>query len=545
MGVLRWIGGGLTALGGLIFPAFARARDVRRMGPVLRAVLHVLVLAAVLAGLWFLNRWLDLGKLLVTPHPALRDLWLPLLFSLVYALSWLAWWLMAQLGSEQESPVFADIDRAWDEAVRSLDQARIDLTEAPLFLVLGRPRGGEEALFQGAQVAFQVGGAPRRADAPVRVFASRDAVYVVCPGVSLLSRQADLMAREVGAPETVEVPVVAPVGEEFATMTVRGGSAPALAMEQIIARARESGRGLADLGEEEKRALSVLTAGGAARDDQGEPARPNVSVLRDRAESDLLTARLRHLGQLIARDRKPLCPLNGVLMLVPLAATRGDEEASQLGLICKRDLTTLREATRLRCPVFAMVCDLETLPGFRELVGRLPEGQRDRRMGQRFPLVPDLEPSKIGAMIESGVLWIGRILFPNLVDRLWAVESPGQLTTAEAVGGNVRLYQMLHQVRGRMLRLSRVLIRACTGEAGAPEMLGGCYLAGTGADAAREQAFIPGVFRRLTECQDFVAWTPEALREDAGFRAWTRIGYIALTVVGVACAGFAVFLLRR
>ena len=57
------------------------------------------------------------------------------------------------------------------------------------------------------------------------------------------------------------------------------------------------------------------------------------------------------------------------------------------------------------------------MPGFRALTERLPESQRDRRMGQRFPLVPDLEPSSIAGMIESGVQQIGNRLIPNLVSR--------------------------------------------------------------------------------------------------------------------------------
>ena len=523
------------------------------MNPVVRWVLHLAVLSLVLIGLWLLNRWLDLGRLLVPPHPSLRDLWLPSLFLLVYVLSWLGWWLWAQLGPEQESPVFPDIDRAWDEAVRALDQANIDLTEAPLFLVLGRPRGTDEALFQGAQLRLQVSGLPRRADSPLHVYASREGIYVACPGAALLGKQSALMAAEPEDGDQGEdlATVVASEGgadaasNEFATLTVSSGSGSAKAMEQIIARAREQGRNLADLGEEEKRALSVLLADRDQSEGAAEPSRSHASVLKNRAEADLQTARLLHLCRLITRDRRPFCPINGILLLIPLAATRGDEEASQVGLICQRDLATVREATQVCCPVVALVCELETLPGFRELIARLPEGQRDRRMGQRFPLVPDLAPGKIGPMIESGVVWIGGVLVPKLVDRLWTVETPGQSTTADAVRGNVRLYELLRQIRGRMLRLSRVLIRACASDGDRVEMLGGCYLAGTGTDPASEQAFIPGVFRRLSEYQDFVAWTPGAVKEDATYLAWTRYGYIALAVLTLACLALAGVVLKR
>ena len=67
-------------------------------------------------------------------------------------------------------------------------------------------------------------------------------------------------------------------------------------------------------------------------------------------------------------------------------------------------------------------------------------------------------------------------------------------------------------------------------------MLGGCYLAGTGRDPGREQGFIAGVFRQLIENQNYVAWTPEALDEEADYRRWTYYGYLGLAVIVVLLA---------
>src|SRR5262249_25877531 len=62
--------------------------------------------------------------------------------------------------------------------------------------------------------------------------------------------------------------------------------------------------------------------------------RPLPPLIHDVAEVARLTARLRSLCRLVVRDRRPLCPINGVLVLVPYAATAADDDASQAAAIC-------------------------------------------------------------------------------------------------------------------------------------------------------------------------------------------------------------------
>ena len=96
------------------------------------------------------------------------------------------------------------------------------------------------------------------------------------------------------------------------------------------------------------------------------------------AEMERLTGRLQHLCRLIARDRRPYCPLNGVLVLIPFAATDSDQQATTTSTLCRSDLATARAALRVYCPVLALLCDLENAPGFREFVKRFPAEQRQR-----------------------------------------------------------------------------------------------------------------------------------------------------------------------
>ncbi len=67
-------------------------------------------------------------------------------------------------------------------------------------------------------------------------------------------------------------------------------------------------------------------------------------------------------------------------------------------------------------------------------------------------------------------------------------------------------------------------------------MLGGCYLAGTGPDGDRDQAFLAGVVRLALEQQNGVRWTGDALADDAAYQWYTRVGYALLAVFVVVVA---------
>src|SRR4051795_553440 len=112
--LFKWIWGGLKGLAKLIFPVFARARDLRHPGPRLRWALRLLALATILVLLGFINYWADLARVLRAPLPILRMVGLPLLFLLIYLMSWLSWWLWELLTVERGVSEFPDIDEAWE-----------------------------------------------------------------------------------------------------------------------------------------------------------------------------------------------------------------------------------------------------------------------------------------------------------------------------------------------------------------------------------------------------------------------------------------------
>src|SRR5688572_26792438 len=136
---------------GLILPVFSKAGDFRRWNPWVWRVLHALSVLAVLVLLWWLNQRFEVGYWLRLVPEAYRQFYLPAAGFLLYALLLLVYWFWRLMGEDEGAAEFPDVAAAWAEAVRKLDAAGIGLADAPLFLVLGRPAAGEDALFQAGQ----------------------------------------------------------------------------------------------------------------------------------------------------------------------------------------------------------------------------------------------------------------------------------------------------------------------------------------------------------------------------------------------------------
>jgi hypothetical protein len=546
MGLFSKIWNGIRQLFGLVFPFFSKARDLKGMGPQLRKVLHVVMVVLILVGLAVIHRLLDLGKLIKTPYALLRDYWLPLLFLLVYILSWLGWWLWKLLEPTEEASDFPDIDEAWEEARKALDQANIDITEVPLFLVVGKPAAPEDALFAAAQLNLTVKQAPRRGDAPIHAYANRDGLYVSCAGACLSGRQAEILSAGGGGGDSAfgggDGGLVGASSEDMFRTVQPGGIMKE--MQAVLARAREQGRDPAELTEDEKREIRALVAQEEVqRGGRKTVTRPQ--ILKNAPEVERCSARLRHLCRLIVRDRRPFCPANGILFLVPYAGADSDDDAAQTGGAIHQDLLNIREVLRVHVPVFAMICDLERANGFKEFLERFPADQRQRRLGQRYPLCPDLPQEKVSGSIESCVQWICQVVFPTWIYKLFRLESPGREEIETVVAGNCRLYQFLGQVRERQKRFARIVSRALLLESSGPLLFGGCYVGASGSDPSNEQGFVAGTFRRLTENQNYVSWTDQALAEETDYRRLTTYGYVAIAVMILALVGLGYYLIQR
>lgn len=532
----------IRSLVGLVIPIFAEAADFRSWATWVKVLVHVIILGAILYGLWWLN---DLpfiqNLLLVKANTTIQRIYLPLIFILVYLLSWLGyfWWKLLNRG---DVPEFEDIQAAWRDGVNRLRQAGIGLGDAPLFLVIGRPYSGDDALFLASQQKIEVR-APGMAESPLRIFAGRDAIYVTCSGASTWGKFADALANP----------------ENFAAMG--GGAGGATAAGATIS----PGAVLGFVDDKDKEEFSYLLRLQAER-----PLTPDeqarLQELGDRINmeskaivrrvslpaDDLASGpkRLAYLCQLIKQDRRPWCPVNGVLVLVPWAALDSDEVCREAIPVLAGDLATARRAFRLRYPHLVIVCDLEEANGFEEFRRGFPRDMLKQRIGQRLPLVPDRPPAEVPAVMAQAADWIRQSVMPSWVMKFLRLDWPPEArkTSQFIPAYNRRLFQFLQEIFARGPRLGRLLARGLPSDpdagpsadpADALPLCAGCYLAATGREEKR-QAFVAGVFQRLSESQSSVSWSDAAVSEDRSFRAWANTIFVVVIVVLLA-SGFGLY----
>ncbi|QEH33049.1 hypothetical protein OJF2_15450 [Aquisphaera giovannonii] len=506
-------------LWGLVFPMFSSQEAAEKAAPAARWSGRIVLLAIVLALLGAINRLPTVGlQNLIPQYPALARNWLPLFFLSLYVLLWLGWWLYRILSMEvqEEASDFPDIDRAWAQAMEALSRAEIRLDATPLYLVLGWSSGSEEALFKAAGIKARVKQVPTDKLEPLHVTADRDSIWVTCPGASLLGQQdPSFIGQESGG----------------------GGAVLATMMEEQPDPFKTMGVGMATGGLEGamEDARKEIDAGRAA----GRPVR-NI-------DREKYLARLRHLCRLIRRDRLGFCPVNGVLVVLPISSADPRSRPEEIAAACRQDLQESFASFRMRCPILFLIADLERVPGFADLVGRLPASQLNNRMGQRFPLVPDVREEEVPAKVEGSVEWVINSLFGTMVYSLFRVESNRSIDEiAEVLRGNQALFQFLGKIRERRERLARLVRDCIPAVADEKLMFGGCYFAATGEGDDAERAFASGVLNRLVQEQDLVSWTEQAMAEDATFaRTAGVVRKIFMAVAGVLVLGIVGLLVMR
>lgn len=519
---------------GLVLPIFAKAGDFRSWPRWAWQTIHFAILAAVLVGLYFLNRFLKIQDTYLLRHAdLLGQFYLPIVFLLLYVLCWAGYFIWKILGEGEASGEFPDIEAAWSEATAKLYDQGIDLADAPLYLILGRPSAGEDAFFQagGQQIAVR---SPTAANSPIRIHAHRDAIYVTCGGASAWGQFASMLGGE--ADSSPSIPGAAPFA---ADKTIQFGAEALGVSPEFIDELREllAKQQQRDLTPEEKarlQELAELTKGPAGGKRRTQPMSAEAMTRG--------AARLRYLCRLIRRDRAPWCPINGMLVLAPWAATDSDEVAKEAAGVLQRDLVAARDALQLRYPTIALVCDLELARGFAEFRRSFaPDAIQKSRIGQRLPLAPDVPPAEVAGLLERGVQWIGQTVLPaGIVKflRMEPVPQPGKPAPVVASNHNRNLYLLLNQVYQRGPRLARILSRGLQGGSAneyadpldALPLFGGCYLAGTGR-AETDQAFVRAVLTRLMDAQSSVSWTSQAIAEDARYRRLTVLGYAAMALL--------------
>jgi hypothetical protein len=448
-----------------------------------------------------------------------------------------------RLWLEGDTSRYPDIDYAWHAGLEALEQNGMSLKSAPLFLIVGSAHSHRErALIRAAGLSLRVRGVPE-GPAPLHWFANPDGIYLFCSEIGWSSKLAALLAKRYQESSEDDLQVLgapipaAPAAQRTASPLRTVAQSPTGSEPSPAAKTTDSGRGtimldqyVADVQaqasvasapveeehEEEEERVEWMTVSGS-RDDT-----PAILTAQESAEQ---MERLHHFCQLLYRARAPLCPVNGVLALIPLEVLQArPREAEELQRALRNDLAMLQSELHVRCPVTAMVVGMEKERGFREIIRRVGrQRSADQRFGRKF----DVHVIPTPDQLTNLCVHIGGV-FEDWIHTLF--REAGALSRP----GNTRLYSLLCKIRVNMLNSLRELLINAFGhdekkqDLEEPIAFSGCYFSATG-EADDQQAFVRGVFDKLTEEQEQIEWTRYAERANRN--------YWRITVVNLALSG--------
>ena len=494
---VRWLLGAATKTSGL--------------PPVVYQIVHLLLVAIIIGLLAFFSRDLPGGENVDSESPFVRDYYYGIVGFLVYVFVRLLLYVI-RLFRIQEEAEFPDIDEAWQAGLKGMSQERFDLQSLPIILVLGLSEQEETSFFAGARLnPTLIAPGVDRKGSPLRFFASEDALFITCPGVFTVNRQLSYrpsapaaQSRPFGGGDSdgTQAPMMSAPQSAEATLQPGAYMPGAAAAGQTLQPGQVPGMG--GMGG----AMGTLQPGQVAAA-SGSGAAPVTSTLSN-YDLDLCQRRLHYVCRLIARERVPYCPINGGLLIVPLAVADAAPDAVATAL--REDLRALHDFLEMLFPLAVVFSGLDQNAGVQDFVQRAskvdPRFTDRLRAGSHYSAGHPITFEAADWVIARGVEWFRR----------WIYSSFAQDPSASS---NTKLYRLLCNLDARRERLAHFLTSAL-GDAvrGDTVRLVGCYFSGSD-PATRRHIFVKDVLFKLLDEQDDVAWSWSRVRRDQTCRTWT------------------------
>ena len=426
-----------------------------------------------------------------------------------------------RLWLEGDVSPFEDIKRAWVEGIAELERQGLDISEIPLFLILGSDgEQREKALFDATGMSLNIREFPQ-GPRPLHWYANPDGIYLVCTDAGCLSRFAHV-AKEVAddAQAGFIAPTPGPSGGAGIRGTIIAGSEGDQAPDSQALPVEPSAAVYGDIrGTMELGGGSVIARGEPDSAAEG-PAQKKPVVLPP-TEGNVQERRLEYVCQLIRHARRPVCPVNGVLTLLSFGLiARGPREGVELQKALQRDLNTARHSLKIRCPATAVVIGMEEESGFQELVRRVGRDRAARqRFGKGFSLSNPPIPERVEALAAHACGSFEAFVYALFREK-------GSLSKP----GNTRLYSLLCKIRRNVqTRLGNILVAGFAVDSeqepdAEPFFFGGCYFAAVGETEDR-QAFVRGILDKMPDEEAELEWTRSALVED---RRYQRLAHLVI-----------------
>jgi len=479
-----------------------------------------------------------------------RLVWL-LLFLLVFVITVIVYFLVKFWLVKEESR-FPNIDQIWETALEQCQQQGISVRQVPIFLVLGAKDQPQASNLMKASLLPMSVVVPKQQDTDLVFFANENSIFLFlngCSCISGLSLPSSLAASPAQMPVesgsalagTIDASAFAKLaggmGENSPASAGAGGTLTQAAMQSALSDAAAFQSTNADAGRtmilpEGQQFEDFLRPSGGASEISQRSTPPPTPTLSSQEVFER-QEKLSYVCHLIQKVRQPVCPINGILTLLPFELIEAASGPVQTAV--QKDLRVLREELMVRCSNTVLVTQMEREEGFQELVKRVGEQEcRESRFGRGSDLwnAPSADRLRSTAAHAVGA-------FEDWIYLLFQRENALQQRY------NSRLLGLLCRVRGKFAEnLPAVLGHGFGFDPNTePELaeeqflFGGCYFAGTGPDPARN-AFVKSVFLKILQNEGELEWTPGARARESQYQIGASLfallgGVSLLTTLGL------------
>lgn len=482
-----------------------------------------------------------------TSAPKSTDAWfIGLLFLLWIAVPVSAYFAV-RAWLETEPTEYPDIDTAWNEGIRAIGRAGLNLDEIPFYLVLGLTSvRSSDNLVRAAGWELLVEGKPDGGH-PLRWYATDDAVLLCLLDACATS---EVQSGALSADGAVPSQQMNPTGVRG---TMIGGMAASSASETsvpqsppgrgvrgtILAQPDASQQGSSGFG-----AAPTDTASGGGSNVRGtmlagasQGVTPQQPEYQPPKKQDIVaqTDRLKRVCQLARGSRQPLSPLNGTMMVLDWESIQRVPVGSLANAV-RDDALAIIDHTQVHSPLCMFVSGMDTERGFLELVRRAGENRaKENRFGHGFDHQSFLTIAQMDALSQHACG-----AFEDWVYDLF------KQSNALSRSNNDRLFALMCKVRNlgqpRLAQVLGSLVSSIPDGLQRGPLLCGCYFGA--ADGGSRQAFVRSVFQKMFDLEEELEWTQPAVdreRSADSLFGFLQIFNAALIVYLVGLLAYFIF----
>lgn len=487
--------------------------------------------------------------------------------------------ILAQKWLIQLPATFSDIKDSWEQGLAELRQAGIQISDHPIYLVLGFPENRSVRSFmQASRLNMKFTPKITGDESPLMWFAVEKDNGVAlmlflcnCCQTSLISSDGPIESSVIGDAAPLPVGTI----ENFDLSLPReylGVEEPVPSQNSTpcMVDYNASIGNQPTMGDEDDSMDHLQTVMG---DEESQTevvhvmpsvvpklisASPGLKLKRLEPETAAkANQRLQYVCSLLKTAREPDCPVSGIICSVPFPFLMADgpSQGQSIGQMTRSDLTIVTTELQTKAHVVALVHGLELNDDFSSLVRRLRNeatGDVDRRVGKGIGTWVEIRRETLEDLAICSCETFQRLIYKLLM-------------SAQALKrvDNGSLYRLIMTIRGRFLNnLRSWLVTSflpldfrilAEGNGDEIPQLAGCYFIAAQPAASEEDskeqlifAHVTGVFEKLFELESHRTWLRSALSKDLACRKTANLlMFLTLAAGFVAMAGLIGLVMHR